>query len=216
MQVFFIFSSLCILITSIFISRTLKVKRQVLESEWKQWVSVAQSCLTISNPTDCSPPGSSVHRIFQTVILEWVAISFFRGSSWPRDWTWVSCIVGRILPSEPPGKPRKSITDLKLISFSSAQRIQASGPSSPSKSPCILSCTKSIHDRWHTCSGYRIKETVSQPWWELFSSPFFLSFLLFWGCCCCCCCCCCFKRLFKRQQKRLSFREHFLVWGRVK
>ena len=43
---------------------------------------------------DCSLPGSSVHGIFQAKIPEWVAISFSR-SSWPRDWTWVSCIVGR-------------------------------------------------------------------------------------------------------------------------
>ena len=50
---------------------------------------VAQSCPTLCNHVDCSPPG------FQTRILEWVAISFSRGSSWPRDWTWVSCIAGR-------------------------------------------------------------------------------------------------------------------------
>ena len=43
----------------------------------------------------CSLPGSSIHGIFQARILEWVAISFFRRFSWPRDWTWVSCIVGR-------------------------------------------------------------------------------------------------------------------------
>ena len=46
---------------------------------------VAQSCLTLCNPMDCSPPGSSVHGILQARILEWAAISFSRGSSWPRD-----------------------------------------------------------------------------------------------------------------------------------
>ena len=56
---------------------------------------VAQSCLTLCDPVDCSPPGSSVHEIFQARILEWVAISFARGSSQPRDWTWVSLIAGR-------------------------------------------------------------------------------------------------------------------------
>ena len=45
--------------------------------------------------TDCSPPGSSVSGILQARILEWVAISFSRGSSWPRDQTWVSCFAGR-------------------------------------------------------------------------------------------------------------------------
>ena len=44
---------------------------------------------------DCSPPGSSVHRILQERILEWVAIPFSRGSSQPRDRTWLSCIIGR-------------------------------------------------------------------------------------------------------------------------
>jgi len=43
----------------------------------------AQSCPTLGNPMDCSPPGSSVHGISQARILEWVAISFFRGSSLP-------------------------------------------------------------------------------------------------------------------------------------
>ena len=56
---------------------------------------VTQSCPTLCNPMDCSLPGSSVHGIFQTKILEWVAIAFTRRSSWPRDWTWVSHIVGR-------------------------------------------------------------------------------------------------------------------------
>ena len=66
---------------------------------------VTQSCLTLCDPTDCSPPGSSIHGIFQARILEWVAISFSRGSSWPRDWTRVSHIVGRSVSSEPPGNP---------------------------------------------------------------------------------------------------------------
>ena len=47
------------------------------------------------NPMDCSPLGSSVHGIFQARILEWIAISFSRGSSRPRNPTRVSCIVGR-------------------------------------------------------------------------------------------------------------------------
>ena len=56
---------------------------------------VAQLCLTLGDPLDCSLPGSSVHGILQARILEWVAISFSRGSSWPRDGTQVSCITGR-------------------------------------------------------------------------------------------------------------------------
>ena len=50
------------------------------------------SCVWLfCDPMDCSPPGSSVHGIFQASILEWIAIPFSRGSSWPRDRTWVSC-----------------------------------------------------------------------------------------------------------------------------
>ena len=59
-----------------------------------EWSEVAQSCPTLCSPMDSSPPGSSVHGIFQARILEWVAISFSRGSCWPRDWTRVSCIAG--------------------------------------------------------------------------------------------------------------------------
>ena len=54
-----------------------------------------QSCLTLCNPMNCSLPGSSVHRILQARILGWVAIPFFQGSSWPKDWTHVSCIAER-------------------------------------------------------------------------------------------------------------------------
>ena len=56
---------------------------------------LVQSCLTLCDPMDYSPPGSSVHEIFQARILQWVSISFSRGSSQPRDWTRVSCTAGR-------------------------------------------------------------------------------------------------------------------------
>ena len=59
------------------------------------WREVAQSCPTLCDPMDCSLPGFSDHGIFQTRVLEWVAISFSRGSSRPRNRTQVSHIVGR-------------------------------------------------------------------------------------------------------------------------
>ena len=58
-------------------------------------VLVTQSCPTLCDHLDCSPPGSSVHRILQARILEWVAILFSRGSSQPKDRTQVSHIAGR-------------------------------------------------------------------------------------------------------------------------
>ena len=56
---------------------------------------VTQSCPTLCDPMDCSLPGSSVHGIFQAIVLEWIAISFSKGSSQPRDRTRVSRIVDR-------------------------------------------------------------------------------------------------------------------------
>ena len=76
---------------------------------WGKWDSVKPSNLTdimkmkwklvshvrlFANAMDCSLPGSSVHGILQARVLEWISIPFPRGSSWPRDWTWFSCIAG--------------------------------------------------------------------------------------------------------------------------
>ena len=71
-------------------------------TEVKVKVIVTQSCSTLCDPMDCGPPGSSVHRILQARILEWVAISFSRGSSQPRDQTWSPTLQADSLPSEPP------------------------------------------------------------------------------------------------------------------
>ena len=63
-------------------------------------VLVTQSCLTLCDPMDYSPPGSSVHGILQARILEWVAMPSSRGSSQLRDQTpisYVSCIGRQVL-----------------------------------------------------------------------------------------------------------------------
>ena len=72
-------------------------------SRW--WGLVAKSCSTLCDPMNCSPRGCSVHGISQASILEWVAISFSRGSSLPRDQTQVSCLAGGFFSSEPSWKP---------------------------------------------------------------------------------------------------------------
>ena len=59
-----------------------------------------QLCPTLCDPMDCSPPGSSVQEILQARILEWVAISYSRGSSWPKD----PALQADSLPTEPSGK----------------------------------------------------------------------------------------------------------------
>ena len=71
----------------------------------------AQSCPTLCNPMGCSPPGSSVHRILQARILEWVAMPSSRGSSRPRDWTQVSCIAGRSITIWATREPKCCIQD---------------------------------------------------------------------------------------------------------
>ena len=72
-------------------------------------VLVAQSCLTLCNPMDCSPPGSSFHGILQARILEWGSHPFSRRSSQPRDRTWSSALQADSSLSEPPVKPHRML-----------------------------------------------------------------------------------------------------------
>ena len=81
-------------------------------------VLVPQLFLTLCNSMDCSPPVSSVHGIFQARELKWIAISFSKRSSQPRDQTCVSCIASRSFTFEPPGSPYcKSKWIAKMNSF---------------------------------------------------------------------------------------------------
>ena len=76
---------------------------------------VSQLCSTLCDPMDCNSPGSSVHEILQARILEWVAISFSRGSSQLRDQTQVSCIAGRCFTIWATREaPNKTITAIKF------------------------------------------------------------------------------------------------------
>ena len=86
---------------------------------WRGQSDVTQSCPILCDPVGRSPPGFSIHGIFQARVLEWVAISFSRRSSRPRDWTWVSCIAGR--------------------RFTLWATREAGGPKDPSKSMCSRS-----------------------------------------------------------------------------
>ena len=70
-------------------------------------VLVAQSCLTLCDPIDCGPPGSSVYGFLQARIPEWVAMPSSRGPSQPRDGTQVSCTAGGFF-TESAGKPSGS------------------------------------------------------------------------------------------------------------
>ena len=76
---------------------TINHNRKEYEMNTRVLLLVARWCLTLCDPTDCGPPGSSVHGILQGRILEWIAISFSRESSQPRHRSFVSCIDRWIL-----------------------------------------------------------------------------------------------------------------------
>ena len=97
--------------------------------------SVAQSCLTLCDPMDCSPPGSSIHGIFQARVLEWGAIAF-SAPAWQAD----------ALPSEPPGKTQvkvKSLSRVRLfatpwtVAYQSPQSMEFSRQEYWSVLPCL-------------------------------------------------------------------------------
>ena len=82
----------------------------------------AKSCLTLCDPMDCSPPGSSVHGISQARILGWVDSSFSRGSFWLKDRAYVSCIGRWLLYHTEP--PRKPLDMTQVSSVQSLSRVQ--------------------------------------------------------------------------------------------
>ena len=74
--------------------RPLHMKQDQSKKKMKDNRVVGLLCLTLRDSMGCRPPVSSIHGILQAIILEWAAIPSSRGSSWPMDQTWVSCIAG--------------------------------------------------------------------------------------------------------------------------
>ena len=101
-----------------------------------------QSCPTLCDPMDCSPLSFSVHGIIQTRILEWVAIPFSRGSSQPRNWTQVSCIIGRFYCLSSQGSP---CMPLLLLSRFSRVRLCATPETAAHQAPPSLGFSKQEH-----------------------------------------------------------------------
>ena len=79
----------------------------------KNWV--AKSCPTLETPVDYNLPVSSVHGILQARILEWVAISFSRGSPQPRNQTQVFCIAGRFFTDWAPREAQKELSSCQIV-----------------------------------------------------------------------------------------------------
>ena len=109
------FSDLLFSVQTLYIFCRFIPRYVILNAIMKVIVKVTQSCLTFC--MDCSLPDSSVHEISQARTLEWFAISFSRGSSWPRDRTRVSLHLQHwqadSLPQPPPGKPYTNTAFLK-------------------------------------------------------------------------------------------------------
>ena len=145
---------------------------------------VSQSCLTLSNPVDCSPRGSAIHGIFQARVLEWVAISFSRGSSRPEDWTQISRIGGR----------RFTIWATKEVLFSSVQfshsvvsdslrphESQHARPHCPSPTPRVHSDSRPLSQWCHPAISSSVVPFSSCPQSLPASESFPMSQLFAWG-----------------------------------
>ena len=122
-------------------------------------VKVAQSCLTLCNPRDCSLPGSSVHRILQARILEWVAIPFSRGSSQPRIEPRSPSLQADSLLSEPPEKPKVNLSSFKLAPCESEHIISYDIPVNVLTwlcNQCFQLCpvTRRIDSHWTYVNNY--------------------------------------------------------------
>ena len=143
----FLPKSQCLLISWLWSLSAMILEPKKIKSVTSVWilikvkVSVAQSCLTLWDSVDCSLPGSSVHGILQVRILEWVAIPFSRGSSWPMDRTWVSCLAGRFYifwATRVESFPKKIIWLVWRLSVS------------------FFACSPTNIEKWlgHFCEGY--------------------------------------------------------------
>ena len=108
---------------------------------------------TLCDPVDCSPPGSSVHRISQAGILKWVANSYSRVSSWSRDRTHFSCLASGFFTTGLPGKPHPFFFFFFFF-FRGGNSIQLSGGSETVRhtaqlTPAILLfCPSSLEYDW--------------------------------------------------------------------
>jgi len=111
--------------------------------------SVAQSCLTLCDPMDCSLPGSSLHGILQARLLERIAISSSRGFFRLRERTCISSIAGGFFTTEPQGKPPKEMVQFSFSVVSDSlwpHGLQHTRPPCPSPSP--EACSKSCPLSW--------------------------------------------------------------------
>ena len=143
------FKSLVVFSNSVYKKLFLYNHKYILRKEFELGVDplccaqLFQLCPTLCDPIDCSPPGSSVPEIFPARILGWVAMPSSRGSSLPRDWTWISWVAGGLFTAETLGNP------LHLLSSGSAVPYFVSQPVFSSKIVTCISEELNLHIRIH-------------------------------------------------------------------
>ena len=103
---------------------------------------------------DCSLPGSSVHGIFQAIVLEWIAISFSRGSSQPRDRTRVSHIIDRCLTIR---------ATRKVINKSLSAQIQCPLSTFPPSLKYSMLTLKDLENRGRSSRFYQKLKQITRP-----------------------------------------------------
>ena len=133
-------------------------------------VLVAQLCPTLWDPRDCSPPGSSVHGIFQARRLEWVAMPSSKGSSWPRDQTVSPALKADSLPTEPSRKPL-----LIVVNNQSFREEVCPGRSSPceEENKQTKQMVAPFQDLWN--QNFQKWHSWLLPIWEALPAPSCLS-----------------------------------------
>ena len=129
----------------------------------KRKSEVAQSCPTLCDPIDYSLPGFSIHGILQARVLEWVAISFSRGSSRPRNQTQVSHIATDVLSSEPPRKPEYCLSCSSIC----GSELEIVGV-------LYIIFPRDLYrdDGWSCLLGWDIKQNVRRWTWGMITSGY--------------------------------------------
>ena len=127
-------------------------------------VLIAQLCPTLCDLMDCGPPGSSVHGILQARILEWIAIPYSKGSSRPRNQTWVSLTAGRFLTI---WATRETTSSYLLISPQSHSEDDSADMDTRNSS--LILCTQNSQKMSIWCVQFSSVQSLSRV--QLFVTP---------------------------------------------
>ena len=150
---------------------------------------------------DCNLPGFSVHGTFQARILDWVAISFSRGSSWPRDWTHISCLGRQVLYYWVTGKAENIGGKMNIQNPSGEEGTQKEMSSMwwdrEERRPLLHSGRKLS---WVLSYSW-VENRICKGWIWILSIPSYLCLLFLWACTLILYLCCQFLLIFQSELK---------------